>query len=135
VKRTNQIKNKFWQSLWIVMACFCVVFSGAVKKVIQQNADHQISLIIHIDNSGPRLSQNIKDGHRERHEVEQLVVAEHKRPDSHGSDPLFPMSAMHPFMVCPDPGKSAAVQVNTVNFQHEAAGSVPAYLFIHRWQV
>ena len=135
MKNGTSVKTKLRQSFWLLVACFCVVFSGAIKKVIQIHADQKIGLIIHIVNNATRPSQNIKDGHRERHEVQQLVLTEHKRPGRPGFDPLFHLSATHPFTWCPDCSKSFSTTANSVNFRHCASGSVPAYLFIHRWQV
>ena len=70
----NKIKRKSKQLLWLLMALFCVVFSGAIKKVIQLHADHKMSLHVHRDVDGSRPpTQNIKDGPREKHEIQVLV--------------------------------------------------------------
>jgi len=69
-----KIKRKSKQLLWLLMALFCVVFSSAIKKVIQLRADQKLSLHMHHDTDGSRLlTQNIKDGSREKHEIQAMV--------------------------------------------------------------
>lgn len=135
MNKDNNIKIKLRQSLWLMMACFCVVFSGAVKKVLQLRADEKISLIIPINNSGARSCQNLKDGHRERHEVQELVPSVHKKSEIPGHD-LTPCFYSSIDTRSPHAANYVTARGNTYAVGNNAnQRSIPTYLFIHRLQV
>src|ERR1035437_3256621 len=117
------------------MACLCVVFSGAVKKVLQLHADKKINLYIHPDINGTRSSQSINDVHREKHEIQAIVLSEHKQFPTPGFKPPFNFSL---FQVSPALLNVYQWTSSMVSYKsHEATAScvVPEFLFLNRLQV
>jgi hypothetical protein len=88
------IKTK--RAVWLAVAFLCIVCSGAIKKLIQLNADKRSGIIYDLT-TAKSLSQNIKDGHRERHEYQSPVVQEHKRQPLPGGSPFFDLPSIHSY--------------------------------------
>jgi hypothetical protein len=136
LQRKNHIKIKLRQYLWMLMACLCVVFSSAVKKVLQLYADQKISTLAHGDNDGFRLiSQNIKDGCREKHEVPVLVASDNKVAPVPGFIP-----SMHIAYLQASPSQLglytwASSRISYMGHLAVASGSIPVYLRSRRLQV
>ena len=106
-----------------------------MKKVIQLHADQKISMIIHTDINGNRASQNIRDGHREKHEIQPLVLSEKRQ---------FPGPRVHPalqsLVIQFTPEWSTAFAWRTVSVSYESKkgilpNPVPVYLLSHRFLV
>ena len=130
------MKIKLRQSVWLLLALFCVVFSGAIKKVLQLHADQKIGMLVHRDSDRSRLlTQNIKDGSREKHEIQVLVASDHKQVPSPVLVPLFYTSIL----------RASTSQLNLYRWvssstsykKHEsiASGPVPVYLLLRKLQV
>jgi len=61
-------------------------------------ADQKISVFIHTDNDVPgntTQNQNIKDGYREKHEVQTIVLSNHKQSPSRNFDPSIQSFAFY----------------------------------------
>jgi hypothetical protein len=122
--------------MWLLMACFCVLFSGAIKKVLQLRADQKISMLIHCDNEGVRpISQNIKDGCREKHEVQALVASDNKQFPAPAFIPTFHLALLQ---ASPEEIRLYAGISSCISYTHQQAtapGSVPVYLLSRKLQV
>jgi hypothetical protein len=88
--------TKVRQLVWLFIACLCVIFSSAIKKVIQLHADQKISMVVHHELDGSRLTQNIKDGSREKHEFQALVVLTHVQSPNLDHPPFFALAGDNP---------------------------------------
>ncbi len=81
MNRNYHIKEQLRQSIWMLMAVFCVLFTGAIKKGIQFRADHDATGKTALK----RDAQLIRTGYREKHEQQTLVVTQKK----HKATPAF----------------------------------------------
>lgn len=133
----NKIKTKSRQLAWLLLALFCVVFSSAIKKVILLHADQKISLLTHNrEGDGSRLlTQNIKDGSREKHEIQTFASPVKLQNPSPGFVPSF-------FSLVQESSKMKLKLTtqfsSSILYINRVAGScirIPEYLFIHRLQV
>lgn len=66
---------KLFQSAWLMMALFCVVFAGPVKKAIQLHTNPVATR----DEAIKRDNQTIRTGYREKHEIQSLVDSRTKQ--------------------------------------------------------
>jgi len=136
MKNNNYIKTKIRQSVWLLMACLCIVFSGAMKKILQLHADQKISMFLHANCDGNHsITQNIKDGHREKHEIQTIVFSENKQfpvPNLNTSfhSCLFQASPML-VNIC----KWTSAMVSYKSSQAIASGPARVYLLFCRLQV
>ena len=132
----NKIKTRSRQLVWLFMALFCVVFSSAVKKIIQIRADQKVSLLTHRGIEGPRsLTQNIKDGSREKHEIQSLVPSARIPNALPGFVPSFVsllQRALEIQLKLATHHSSGTQYNNRVAFAYI---QFPDYLFIHKLQV
>ena len=135
-QRENKIKRGSRQLVWLLLALFCIVFSSAVKKVIQLHADQKISLLTHREGEGSRLlTQNIKDGSREKHEIQALVSHVKLQSPLPGFVPSFLSLVQRSRQM---QLKSATQFSSSMQYINREAGvciQIPEYLFIHRLQV
>ncbi len=136
MQHKNYIKIKLRQSVWLLLAFFCVVFSGAIKKVLQLHADQKISMLVHRDNDGSRLlTQNIKDGSREKHEIQVLVASDHKQIPARDFVPLFHTSILQVFSTRLNLYRWIASRTSYNNHESIASGPVAVYLLLRKLQV
>ena len=88
------------------------------------------------DSDGSRLlTQNIKDGSREKHEIQVLVASDHKQIPAPGFVPLFYTSILQASIIRLDLYRWVASYTSYKNHQSIASGPVPVYLLLRKLQV
>jgi len=133
MKGNNGIKTTLRQSVWLLMACLCIVFSGAMKKILQLRADQKISAITGICNDGARsVTQNIKDGHREKHEIPVVTFSQNKQSPVPGTDNYASVSLFNPSIVEFNTRVWVSSYTSYKSSRSNTPGSTPLYLFSHK---
>ena len=136
MQHQNYMKTKLKQFVWLLMACFCVIFSSAIKKVLQLHADQKVSKIVHRDIDGSRLlTQNIKDGSREKHEIQALVLSDNKQIPVPGFNPPSHLLVFQTGSVQLSLYRPVTSYVGDRHHEVSGANSVPLYLRSCRLQV
>jgi len=118
------------------MACFCIVFSGAIKKVLQLHAYQKIGMIIHTDYEGRTHSpQNLRDGYREKHEVQILELTDKKQVPVPGSNPSPDLLLSQSLSVAYSLYSYNCFPQDDNKNTTTVSNSIPVYLLFHRLQV
>jgi len=137
LKNKKPISKKMHRASWVFLAFFCLFFSGPIKKVIQFYADQKLSQIIPINTELSRSSsQVLRDGYREKHEMQDVVIAEHSQlpaPYLHSSAHLSPTIQVSSVIADIQKCNSSFISYKS----HEAVSPpcVPDYLLFHRLNV
>ena len=134
MENKRNIKTNINRAVWLVMAVLCIVFSSAFKRLIQLRADEK-SGIANNFTSTRSLSQNIKDGHRERHEY-QAIVQNDKQPSPlpslHPASHLVYLIASRGFSVL---YKANASRIRCNDLQPVFYGSLPLFLQFRKLEI
>ena len=136
MQKINYIRTKLKQSVWLLMACFCVVFSGAVKKIMQMHAEQQLSAQLHTEYDASRaLTQNIKDSHREKHEIQGIVLVGCSQIRGQGFDRTLHLPFLQTSGVFLSLHQWASSWVSYRDHEAISSGPTPIFLLLRRLQV
>ena len=82
MKKDNTIKAILRGHLWLLMAVFCIVFSSASKKLIEQKVNPTYYAPL-------SFSKKIKDGSRDKRDYLNKITLSDKQQSQDNSGPVF----------------------------------------------